>query len=129
MAIRIRREEEYVALPVSAKHIFAMRGQKNYSVPIDNVRLTSEDFRNNKELPAMLRALTIGITLKCLVIQLSNENSDADNGASSANYVHYCADCKMHERDFQLSKIEDVNFRLRWKNSKFYPVLSSNVCS
>ena len=125
MAVRIRREEKYIPLPVSMKHILAMKGKENYSVPLEDVCMSQEAFMSNEELPIALLGLANGITLKCLVVQLGDEKSCGAEDVWT-NCARYCADCRMCEMDamkqFKLSRIENVNFRLRWKHGKFYPV-------
>ena len=124
MAIRIRREERYFPLPVGMKHILAMKGRESYSIPLDDVCMSQDAFLSSDVLPIALLGLTNGNTLKCLVVHLGDENFDCAEDVWT-NCVRYCADCKMCEENsvklFKLSKIEDVNFRLRWKNGKFYP--------
>ena len=126
MAIRIRREELYFSLPVNKRHILAMKGKANYSVPLDDVRISSKDFAANKELQVMLKWLVKGISLKCLVVQVGDEQLAVGDDDAWTNCALYCAECKMREenaiKQFKLSRIEDVKFRLRWKNGKFYPM-------
>ena len=77
-------------------------------------------------MPVAFLKLANGSVIKCLVVQHGVGEPCVGIEDAWTNHVRYCADGKVcKESDtaqLGLSRIEEIGFRLCWKNGKFYPM-------
>ena len=117
MALRIAREEVYLPLPVDGEHIQAMRGMKEYMVPIAETGI-----------PKYVIDEFMEIGNKSIARGLVIQSYDIDESGTSIEKIGldvvYCVRCGLAMRNgvpyLHMSHIEPLDFGLWWKEGKFY---------
>ena len=117
MALRIAREIVYLPLVIDGEHIQAMRGMKEYMVPI------AETFTPKYVIDELMEIGNKSIA-RGLVIQNCNIDEASASIEKIGLDVIYCVRCGLAMRNgvphLRMSHIEPLDFGLCWKEGKFY---------
>ena len=125
MALRIAREEVYVLVAVTIDHAMLMQGQKNYSLPLTETRISDCDLDELKRIGS--KGAASGLLM--MDGNIGSLGTPTIEGGFNIAYSVVCGlAMKNGVQHIRLSHIEPINFDLYWKDGKVYQQGNANDC-